>query len=428
MEKIMKEGQYLPRVIDSTVERYLSTFGAVCIEGPKWCGKTWTSSFHSKSQILIGDPANNFQNRSLAELSPAMVLEGETPRLIDEWQEVPSLWDAVRYMVDQRGDKGQFILTGSATPKRKGILHSGAGRIGRLRMRTMSLFESGDSSGSVSLEDLCTGSFKAALTGEVDLRELARLTVRGGWPGNIYTRESDISLLPNEYLNAVIEDDVYRIDGVKRDSTKMRLLLSSLARNESTTATNKTLKNDIKEIDDEDIDVETVALYLDIFERLFLIDNQKPFSTKLRSSIRVKQAVKRHFCDPSLACALMKATPEKLISDLETFGFLFEALCERDLKIYAESFGAQLYHYQDYAGNEIDAVVEMPDGGWCAIEIKLGANKVDEAASNLLRIRNDIVKDNGKEPTAMCVVCGMSNAAYRRPDGVYVVPITALKN
>ena len=248
MEKIMKEGQYLPRVIDSTVERYLSTFGAVCIEGPKWCGKTWTSSFHSKSQILIGDPANNFQNRSLAELSPSIVLEGDTPRLIDEWQEVPSLWDAVRYMVDQRGDKGQFILTGSATPKRKGILHSGAGRIGRLRMRTMSLFESGDSSGSVSLQDLCKGSFKATLTGEVDLRDRARLTVRGGWPGNIYTRESDISLLPNEYLNAVIEDDVYRIDGVKRDSTKMRLLLSSLARNESTTATNKTLKNNFTKI------------------------------------------------------------------------------------------------------------------------------------------------------------------------------------
>jgi len=428
VEKIIDKGRYLPRIIDKTVERYLKAIGAVCIEGPKWCGKTWTSSYHSKSEILIGDPANNFQNRTLAEMSPALVLEGETPRLIDEWQEVPSLWDAVRYTVDQRGSKGQFILTGSATPKRKGVLHSGAGRIGKLRMRPMSLYESGESSGSVSLQELCLGKIQPVMTGEVDLRQLARLTVRGGWPGNLNVKEEDILLLPNEYLNAVIDDDVYRVDGVKRDSKKMRLLLRSLARNESTTATNRTLKNDIKAIDDEDIDVETVATYLDIFERLFLLDNQMPFSSRLRSSVRVKQAEKRHFCDPSLACALLKATPEKLIGDLATFGFLFEALCERDLKIYAESFGAQLYHYQDYTGNEIDAVIELPDGNWCGIEIKLGANKIEEAAANLLAIRNDIIKDGGKLPSALCVLCGLSNAAYQRPDGVFVVPLTALKN
>ncbi len=428
MKKIIDEGQYLPRVIDDSVERYLKTIGAVCIEGPKWCGKTWTSSYHSNSEILIGDPANNFQNRALAEMSPSLVLEGETPRLIDEWQEVPSLWDAVRYTVDQRGSKGQFILTGSATPKRKGILHSGAGRIGRLRMRPMSLYESGDSSGKISLMELCTGKLTPVITGEVDLRWLARLIVRGGWPGNLGIREEDTSLLPNEYLRAVVDDDIYRVDGIKRDSRKLWLLLRSLARNESTTATNRSLKNDIKEIDDEDIDVETVATYLDIFNRLFLTDNQQPFSARLRSSVRVKQAEKRHFCDPSLACSLLKATPERLIGDLQTFGFLFEALCERDLKIYAESFGAQLYHYQDYAGNEIDAVVELPDGGWCGIEIKLGANKIEEAAANLLRIQNEIAKDGGRKPNALCVLCGLSNAAYQRPDGVFVVPITSLKN
>jgi len=428
MEKLIDRGQYMPRVIDTTVERYLSTFGAVCIEGPKWCGKTWTSSFHSRSEILIGDPANHFQNRALAELSPDLVLEGETPRLIDEWQEVPALWDAVRYTVDQRGNKGQFILTGSAMPKRKGILHSGAGRIGRLRMRPMSLYESGESSGRVSLSELCSGKLTPAMTGEVDLHMLAMLTVRGGWPGNLQTREEDISLLPNEYLNAVIEDDIYRVDGVKRDSTKLRLLLRSLARNESTTVTNRTLKNDIREIDDEDINLDTVAQYLDVFERLFLTDNQRPYAGKLRSSVRVKQAEKRHFCDPSLACALLKATPERLIGDLETFGYLFEALCERDLKIYAESFGAQLYHYQDYAGNEIDAVVELPNGDWCGIEIKLGANKIEEGAANLIRIRSEIEKEGGRAPAALCVLCGLSNAAYQRPDGVFVVPITALKN
>ena len=428
MAKIMDKEKYIPRIIDAAVERYLATMGAVCIEGPKWCGKTWTSSYHSNSEFLVGNPDNNFQNRALAEMSPALVLEGETPRLIDEWQEVPPLWDAVRYTVDQRGQKGQFILTGSATPKRKGVLHSGAGRIGKLRMRPMSLYESGDSSGKVSRQELCEGKLTPAITGEVDLRTLARLTVRGGWPGNLDIADADISLLPGEYLDAVIDDDVNRVDETRRDSRKVRLLLRSLARNESTTATNRTLKNDIKEIDDEDIDVETVATYLDIFNRLFLTDNQPPFSAKLRSSVRVKQAEKRHFCDPSLACALLRATPEKLIGDLETFGFLFEALCERDLKIYAESFGAQLYHYQDYAGNEIDAVIELPDGNWCGIEIKLGANKIEEAAENLIHIRDEIAKDGGKTPSALIVLCGLSNAAYQRPDGVYVVPLTALKN
>lgn len=426
MGKIIDKGKYIPRLIDETVDRYLNIIGAVCIEGPKWCGKTWTSSYHCSSEIMIGDPAGNFQNRALAEMSPALVLEGETPRLIDEWQEVPSLWDAVRHTVDQRGKKGQFILTGSATPKRKGILHSGVGRIVRLRMRPMSLFESGDSSGKVSLKELCSGSLSPMMTGEVDLRNLARLTVRGGWPGNLETGEKDLSLLPDEYLNAVIEDDVNRIDGIRRDSRKVRLLLRSLARNESTTVSNRTLKNDIKEVDDEDVDVETVAAYLDIFARLFLTDNQAPFAAKLRSSVRVKQAEKRHFCDPSLACALLRATPERLINDLETFGFLFEALCERDLKIYAESFGAQVYHYQDYAGNEMDAVIELPDGTWCGIEIKLGANKIEEAASNLIHIQSEITKDGGKSPSALVVICGLSNAAYQRPDGVFVVPITAL--
>ena len=428
MTGIMNKEKYIPRIIDAAVEKYLAAMGAVCIEGPKWCGKTWTSAFHSNSEFLVGDPDNNFQNRALAEVSPALVLEGETPRLIDEWQEVPPLWDAVRYTVDQRGQKGQFILTGSATPKRKGVLHSGAGRIGKLRMRLMSLYESGDSSGKVSLQDLCEGKLTPAITGDVDLRTLARLTVRGGWPGNLETDSADISLLPNEYLNAVIDDDVNRIDEIRRDSRKIRLLLRSLARNESTTATNRTLKNDIKEIDDEDIDVETVATYLDIFNRLFLTDNQPSFSAKLRSSVRVKQAEKRHFCDPSLACALLNATPEKLIGDLETFGFLFESLCERDLKIYAESFGASLYHYQDYAGNEIDAVIELQDGGWCGIEIKLGANKIEEAAANLLHIRDEVVKDGSKAPSALIVLCGLSHAAYQRPDGVYVIPLTALKN
>lgn len=428
MNKIAEQSKYKPRIIDKTVAKYLSTFGAVCIEGPKWCGKTWTSSHHSNSEFLIGDPANNFQNRKLAEMSPSLVLEGETPRLLDEWQEVPPIWDAVRYTVDRRAEKGQFILTGSSTPKRKGVLHSGAGRIGKLRMRTMSLYESGESSGAVSLEDLCNGKLTPALTGEVDLRDLANYTVRGGWPGNLNVAQEDASLLPQSYLDAILDDDSQRIDDKKYDVAKMRLLLHSLARNESTTATKKKLLNDIREFDDETIDADTVTTYLDVFDRLFLLDNQPPFSANIRSSVRVKQAEKRHFCDPALACALLKATPDRLIGDLETFGFLFEALVERDLKIYAESFGANLFHYQDYNNKEIDAVIELEDGRWCAFEIKLGANQIDKAATELVALRNSIEQEGGISPSVLCVICGLSNAAYVRPDGVFVVPITALKN
>ena len=425
----MNKEMYKPRIIDRKIDEYLKVFGAVCVEGPKWCGKTWTSSYHCNSEIMIGDPAGNFQNRKLAELSPALVLDGEKPRLIDEWQEVPSIWDAVRHKVDQVAEKGQFIMTGSATPSHKGILHSGAGRIAKLRMRPMSLYESGDSSGKVSLEQLCRGELAPVMTGEVNLKDLIGYIIRGGWPGSMGLSAEQAALLPVEYLNAVIDDDVYRVDEVKRNTMKMRLLLRSLARNESTTVTNKTLKNDIKEIDDEDIDVETLKEYLDIFARLFLTDNQPPFSSGVRSSVRVKQAVKRHFSDPSLACALLKSTTENLMNDLETLGFLFESLCERDLKIYAESFGGALYHYQDYSGREIDAVVELPNGEWAAFEIKLGANQIDGAAEGLLKIKNEIDKDpKGKAPKVLCVLCGMSSAAYQREDGVYVVPITALKN
>ena len=425
----MLRKDYKPRIIDKTILQYLSSFGAVCIEGPKWCGKTWSSSYHSNSEIYIGDPSGSFQNRALAEMSPDLVLNGETPRLIDEWQEVPPIWDAVRHRVDQTGEKGQFILTGSATPNHKGIMHSGAGRIARIKMHTMSLFESNDSTGEVSLEELCNNNLKATMTGEVDLKYLIELIIRGGWPGNINTPIEQASLLPKQYIDAIIEDDVFRIDGIKRNKDKMKLLLRSLARNEATTATNKSLANDIKEIDDTVIDKDTVAEYLDIFQRLFIIDNQKPFSANIRSSARVKQAEKRHFCDPSIACALLNATPEMLIGDLNTLGFLFEALCERDLKIYAESFGASLYHYQDYANNEIDAVIELQSGDWCAFEIKLGANQIDDAAKNLLDINKRIKEDpKGKPAKVLCVICGLSNAAYQRPDGVYVIPITALKN
>lgn len=425
----MKHKNYRPRIIDKKVEQYPASSGAVCIEGPKWCRKTWTSSAHSKSEIFIGDLAGNFQNRQLAELSPALVLNGDTPRLIDEWQEVPSIWDAVRYQVDLNPEKGQYILTGSATPNHKGILHSGAGRIARLRMRPMSLYEAGFSSGTVSLESLCHGKLALAMTGTVQLESLIDYIVRGGWPAAIDMPIEQAALLPQEYLTAVIQDDVYRMDGIKRDLHKMELLLHSLARNESTTVSNKKLQSDVWSVENEVIHTETVSNYLDIFARLFLTDNQPPFSSHVRSSVRVKQAEKRHLADPSLACALLKATPQKLLGDLKTLGFLFEVLCERDLKIYAEAFGASLYHYQDYKNREIDAVIELADGSWCAFEIKLGANQIDQTAENLLKIHGEIQREGrGTAPSVLCVICGLSNAAYQRADGVFVVPITTLKD
>ena len=265
-------------------------------------------------------------------------------------------------------------------------------------------------------------------TGEVDLKHLASLIIRGGWPANLDFTTDESRKMVKEYLDLIINDDLIRLDGVKRDKHKMWLLLKSLARNESTTVTNATLKNDIKEIDNEDIDIDTVASYLNALNKLFLLDNDEPFSEKIRSKVRGKQAEKRHFADPSITCAILNLTVNKLLGDLQTFGFLFEAMVERDLKIYAESFDAKCFHYQDYLNREIDCVIELEDGNWCAFEIKLGANQIDDAAANLIKIRDSIQNENGKVPKVLCVICGMSSYAYKREDGVIVVPITALKN
>ncbi|SMP62503.1 hypothetical protein SAMN06298221_11451 [Sphaerochaeta associata] len=420
----MDPSQYRPRVIDELVEQYLQAFGAICIEGPKWCGKTWTAHMHAKSAFLVSDPAGNFQNRQLAQLDPSIVLDGQFPRLIDEWQEVPSLWDAVRFKVDDQAVKGQFILTGSATPKRRGVMHSGTGRIARLRMMSMSLYESGDSTGFISLKDICNSVYETKLTGEVQLRTIAALILRGGWPGSIGLSTKNAVLIPRMYLKNVVDDDVDKIDDTKRDKAKMRLLLRSLARNESTTVGKKKLKDDIMGVEKDSIDEDTITDYLDVFTSLFILENQKPYGASLRSSLSIRQAEKRHITDPSFACSLLGITQEdKLIGDLQTFGFMFEALCVRDLRIYAQAFGGELYHYQDYENNEIDAVIEMPDGSWSAFEIKLGANQIDAAAQSLLKIQAKFLKP----ASSLCVICGLSNAAYRRPDGVYVVPLTALR-
>lgn len=429
MSIIDDKSKYKRRVIDTTIETYLQISGAVCIEGPKWCGKTWTSAFHSNSEFLVGDPTNNFSNRQLAELNPSLILQGETPRMIDEWQEVPAIWDATRAEVDKRHKKGQIILTGSATPKTKGILHSGSGRIVRLRMNTMSLYESGDSSGKISLKDLCNNQLTMQLLEEVSLEKLATYIVRGGWPENISVDDKNAHLMPRSYMENVINEDLNNLDdGIEYDKHKTELLLRSLARNESTTVSDSSLLKDMIAQDNGAMSRNTIAKYLGALDRLFIFNNQTPFSPHLRSSLRVKQSEKRHFSDPAMACALLNITPEKLLGDLNTFGFLFESLVEHDLSVYAQSFGAKLFHYQDYKNNEIDAVIELENGDWCAFEIKLGAKKIDEGADNLIKVCQDIEAHGGKLPKVKCVICGLSNAAYQRPDGVYVVPITALKN
>ncbi len=417
---------YLPRLVDKQVALNLRAFGAICIEGAKWCGKTWTSRHHSKSAIYLGDPSENFQNKELMKLAPKIALDGEVPRLIDEWQELPSVWDMVRHEVDKRGRKGQFILTGSSTPVQKGILHSGAGRISTIRMRPMSLFESKDSSGQVSLQSIFDGTFEATASPKTDLQTLIELTIRGGWPGSLGLSYEEYSIIPKEYISSIVNHDIYRLEGINRDSKKMHRLLKSLARNESTTASISTLREDSKEYQDDTLDNDTISTYLTLFERLFLIDNQKAFSSNIRSATRIKQSDKRHFVDPTLAIALLEASYDDLLNDLNTFGFMFEALCERDLRIYAESLGGGLYHYQDYKNREIDAVVQLEDGRWGAFEIKLGADAIDNAAKSLIKIREELKAEGARIPDVLVVICGLSSFAYRREDGVYVVPITVL--
>ena len=421
----MNENNYMPRLIDERIEEYLSTFGAVCIEGPKWCGKTWTCSQHAKSSFLLADPKDNFANRQLAELDVTKALDGSAPHLIDEWQEIPAIWDAVRFAVDEAGEPGRFLLTGSATPVQKGIVHSGTGRIASLQMHPMSLFENGSSAGVVSLKDVCDGKdIGVNNVPSPSLEELIGYVIHGGWPGSLGRSPKSAALIPREYVENFIKIDIGRMEDVEHDQIKVRKCLRSLARNESTTASAATIRNDIAEMDDTSLSQNTVSAYLNAFRRVFLTNDIEPFSTFLRAPIRIKQTSKRHFCDPSIAAALLGATERMLLRDLRTFGFLFESLALRDLQIYAEAMGAKLYHYQDYDGHEIDGIIQFEDGRWSGFEIKLNPDDVNDAAVKMLKIAS-LFKHN--PPESLSVVVGKSGIAYRRPDGVYVLPITTLK-
>ena len=378
---------------------------------------------------MIADPTDNFAARERVALDINIAFPGAEPHLIDEWQEFPALWDATKYHVDQSPRQGQIILTGSSTPIEKGVLHTGTGRIASLRMRPMSLYESSVSEGCVSLSDICAGQ-DIAMTPvrRPTLDEIIELVLRGGWPGTISLPFKYAIKTPTAYVRQIIDRDIHRVDNVRRDKHKVELLMRSLARNESTVAGVATLRKDIAAGDGVEIEDNTLSSYLDALSRLFVLENQRPFASSMRSDVRVKVSEKRHYCDPSIAAALLKATPAKLKKDLNTLGFLFESLVERDLRTYAEAFDGELYHYQDYRNREIDAVIESPDGDWAAVEVKLGSNQIEAAAKSLLDIKSQFEADrSSRPPKALAIVVGLAGAAYRRPDGVYVLPITSLR-
>lgn len=417
---------YRPRIVDAKISTMLASSGAVCVQGPKWCGKTWAAKNAAASFFDVGDPFGNFQNRRIAEADVYAAFQGEEPHLIDEWQEVPAIWDATRHLVDETSRKGRFILTGSSTPRVKGMMHSGAGRITDIRMRTMSLFESGDSEGKVSLRALFDGTQKTAVgTGSIDLEKLVSLTVRGGWPAMIGQSGETAGDTVSAYLDRII-GDASTFDGRIRDRNKIAMLVRSLARNESTYASDARLRSDMMEYDDDTLSAATASEYKDILSRMFIIEDQPSFSVNFRSKVRVGKTPKRHLTDPALAIAALGMDSESLMDDLNTYGFMFEAMCERDLDVYASSMEGTLSQYRDSNGQEIDAIVSVPGGRWGAFEVKLGANQIDSAARGLLRMASKA--EEGKEPAFLCVLCGLATAAYRREDGVWVVPPTLLRD
>ena len=422
----LRKKEYINRLIDKKIEEYLSIFGAVSIEGPKWCGKTWASLNHANSVVLLDDD----EIKEKAKLSLDLILNEEKPELIDEWNLIPEVWDAVRRKCDETTQKGNYILTCSTKltddEQKAKIHHSGAGRIGKIHMYTMSLFESGDSSGKASILDMYNNKLQNSLNDKITLEKLANLIIRGGWPSNINVNEEKANIIPKSYIEAILEKDIH--DDKKRDINKMTMLLKSLARNETTIASKNTLLKDIEDYANEKEIIEsrvTIDDYLDILNRLHITENQNAYNENYRSPERVGKSVKRHFTDPSLACACLDLTKNKLINDLKTFGFMFEALVERDLRIYIEYLGGKLYHFRDnVTGLKVDSILEFDDGEYAAIEIKLGFRQVEEAKQNLLNFYNNMIK----KPKFMCVVVGYTDVIAKDPEtGIYIVPITALK-
>ena len=420
---------YRPRIVDSALKRKLRGKGAVLIEGPKWCGKTTTAEQVSKSTLSVDDPSTVNTNKILSEIDPERLLTGDHPRLLDEWQVAPKLWDAVRHHVDRHKGQGQFILTGSSVPADiSETIHSGTGRFGWLVMRPMSLYESGDSTGDVSLASLFESQPISGCS-DLDLDRLTFLICRGGWPESV-NMDDDVALdQAFDYIDAVIRNDMSRVDDIRRDPQKVRMLLRSYARNQGTQISQASISADISSNDTEGVSEETVSEYLQALRKLYVIEDMKAWNPNLRSKTAIRTSDTRYFVDPSLAAASLRIGPQDLINDLNTTGFFFEALAVRDLRVYAESLDGDVYHYKDNLDNECDVVIHLRNGRYALLEVKLGGEKlIDEGVKTLKDVLRRIDTDKMGKPAFMAIITGTERYAYRRDDGIIILPLGALKN
>lgn len=423
-------GKYKPRITDILIERKLRGKGALLIEGPKWCGKTTTAEQFSKSILYMSKPEDVSSNLMMADINPSKLLEGETPRLIDEWQIAPKLWDAVRFEVDHRENYGHFILTGSAVPpKTDEIFHTGTGHFAWIKMRPMSLYESGESTGEVSLKEMFNQPQQLSATNKLNIDDLAFLICRGGWPEAV-NMDKDVALdQAFDYYNAIVNTDISRVDDVKRDPERAKRLMKSYARNQGSQTAYTVIRDDIAAHDSELITDDTVYAYTNALRKIFVIEDMPAWNPNLRSKIAIRTSDTRYFIDSSIATASLGLGPEDLIKDLNTMCLFFETMCVRDLRVYAEIIDGEVYHYRDKSGLECDTVIHLRNGSFGLIEIKLGGDKlIEEGAENLKTFSNKIDTNKMKAPSFLMVLTGTGNFAYRRDDGVYVVPIGCLKN
>ncbi len=422
--------KYRKRIADGILIRKLEGKGAVLIEGPKWCGKTTTAEQFAASVLYMDDPEKKEQNITMSELNPKRLLKGATPRLIDEWQLAPKLWDAVRFEVDHRGELGQFILTGSAVPAdTRKITHSGTGRFTWLTMRPMSLYESGDSTGEVSLKDLFDGMTDVDGGSGMDIDRLAFLVCRGGWPQAIDMRDEIALDQAMDYYDAVVHSDINRADNVQKNPERVRRLMRSYARNQGSQVPNTVISQDIAVNDENPLNEETVSSYLRALRKIFVVEDMPAWNPNLRSKTAIRFSDTRYYVDPSIAAAALGIGPNDLVNDLKTFGFLFETLCVRDLRVYADSMDGEVYHYRDKDGLECDAVIHLRNGQYGLIEIKLGGDKlIEEGAESLRILQSKIDTDKMKAPSFLMVLTGVGDYAYCRQDGVFVVPVGCLKS
>ena len=422
--------KYKKRIADEILRKRLLGKGAVLIEGPKWCGKTTTAEQIAGSILYMADPEKEKQNLTMAEINPGRLLKGKTPRLIDEWQIAPKLWDAVRFEVDHRDESGQFILTGSAAPvSYEHIHHTGTGRFSWILMRPMSLYESLDSTGEVSLKELFEMPEQIDGENHLDLNRLAFLVCRGGWP-RATELEGEIALEQAfDYYDAVVKSDISRADGTTRNPERVKRLMRSYARNQGSQATNALLKADMIANDTEFLDTDTVYSYINALQKIFVIEEMEAWNPNLRSKTAIRTSNTRYFVDPSIAAAALGLGPQDLIADLNTFGLLFEAMCIRDLRVFADALNGKVYHFRDKTDLECDAVVHLRNGSYGLIEVKLGGDKlIEEGAENLKKLKNKIDTTKMKAPSFLMVLIGAGDYAYRRQDGIYVVPIGCLKD